>query len=222
MKIQFDAPPSSAQESNGLPVRYAASKRRVPRWRWYLLLALVLAPPAYFLARFAASYWWETVPALIVTEQVVVRAQEAGRVQHIVAVGEQVATGQPLMALQEPAPSNLDSALQPPSPALAAAVVTQRDAARNHIEALSIRQSMLNEALRLAQHQLALQQERLYTMEQLRSQGAATRQEVDNAKFQEIQALSDANKAQAEASENQVLLASGRAAGQGVLNHFAR
>ena len=211
MKIQFDAPPSSAQESNGLPVRYAASKRRVPRWRWYLLLALVLAPPAYFLARFAASYWWETVPALIVTEQVVVRAQEAGRVQHIVAVGEQVATGQPLMALQEPAPSNLDSALQPPSPALAAAVVTQRDAARNHIEALSIRQSMLNEALRLAQHQLALQQERLYTMEQLRSQGAATRQEVDNAKFQEIQALSDANKARAEVGENQALLANGRA-----------
>ena len=42
MKINFDAPPTSAQETNGLEVRYAAAKRRVPRWRWYLLLAMVL------------------------------------------------------------------------------------------------------------------------------------------------------------------------------------
>ena len=56
MKIQFDTPPSSAQEANGLSVRYAAAKRRVPRWRWYLLLTLVLVPPAYFLARFTTSY----------------------------------------------------------------------------------------------------------------------------------------------------------------------
>ncbi len=209
MKIQFDAPPSSAQETNGLSVRYAASKRRVPRWRWYLLLVLVLAPPAYFLTRFAASYWWETVPALIVTEQVMVRAQQAGRVQRIVPAGEQVSDGQLLMELQEPTPSIPRSPLQPPSADLLAVAT---EAAQAQVASLAIRQSVLNEALRLAQRQLALQQERLHTLEQLRSQGAATRQEVDNAKFQEIQALSDANKAQAEASENQVLLASGRAA----------
>ena len=227
MKIQFDTPPSSAQEANGLSVRYAAAKRRVPRWRWYLLLTLVLVPPAYFLARFAASYWWETAPAIVVTEQVVVRAQHPGRVEHAVPAGEQVAAGHPLMELREPARSDPDGALQMPlqmplpmpmqmqTPAQTAEVARQAAAqapAQAQAATLSLRQSMLDEALRLAQRQLALQQERLRTMEQLRSQGAATRQEVDNAKFQEIQALSDAGKARAGARENQALLASERAA----------
>ena len=72
MKIQFDKPPGSAQENNGLSVRYAAAKRKVPRWRWYLLLAMVLTPPAYLLTRFMVAYWWETTPAIVMTEQVVV------------------------------------------------------------------------------------------------------------------------------------------------------
>ena len=219
MKIQFDTPPSSAQEANGLSVRYAAAKRRVPRWRWYLLLTLVLVPPAYFLALFAASYWWETAPAIVVTEQVVVRAQHPGRVEHAVHAGEQVAAGHPLMELREPARSDPDGALQMPlplpmqmqTPAQTAAVARQA-ASQAQAATLSLRQSMLDEALRLAQRQLALQQERLRTMEQLRSQGAATRQEVDNAKFQEIQALSDASKARAGASENRALRASARTA----------
>ena len=219
MKIQFDTPPSSAQEANGLSVCYAAAKRRVPRWRWYLLLTLVLVPPAYFLARFAASYWWQTAPAIVVTEQVVVRAQHPGRVEHAVPAGEQVAAGHPLMELREPARNDPDGALQMPlplpmqmqTPAQTAAVARQA-ASQAQAATLSLRQSMLDEALRLAQRQLALQQERLRTMEQLRSQGAATRQEVDNAKFQEIQALSDASKARAGASENRALLASERAA----------
>ncbi len=63
MKINFDAPPTSAQETNGLEVRYAAAKRRVPRWRWYLLLAMVLVAPAYLLVRFSIAYWWVSTPA---------------------------------------------------------------------------------------------------------------------------------------------------------------
>ena len=63
MKINFDAPPTSAQETNGLEVRYAAAKRRVPRWRWYLLLAMVLVAPAYLLVRFGIAYWWVSTPA---------------------------------------------------------------------------------------------------------------------------------------------------------------
>ena len=63
MKIQFDQPPGSAQENNGLSVRYAAAKRKVPRWRWYLLLAMVLTPPAYLLTRFLVAYRWGATPA---------------------------------------------------------------------------------------------------------------------------------------------------------------
>ena len=155
MKIQFDTPPSSAQEANGLSVRYAAAKRRVPRWRWYLLLTLVLVPPAYFLARFAASYRWQTAPAIVVTEQVVVRAQHPGRVEHAVPAGEQVAAGHPLMELREPARNDPDGALQMPlplpmqmqTPAQTAAVARQA-ASQAQAATLSLRQSMLDEALR--------------------------------------------------------------------------
>ena len=216
MKIQFDAPPGSAQEANGLSVRYAAAKRRVPRWRWYLLLALVLAPPAFFLFRFATSYWWETAPAILVTEQVVVRAQHAGRVQRAVQAGAQVAADQPLVELQEPEGNVTDGGVlqtkaqrQPPDQI---AALARQAAARAQAAALALRQPMLDEALRLAQRQLALQQERLRTMEQLRNQGAATRQELDNAKFQELQALSETGKARAGAGENRALRASARTA----------
>ena len=78
MKINFDAPPTSAQETNGLEVRYAAAKRRVPRWRWYLLLAMVLVAPAYLLVRFGIAYWWVSTPAQVVLEQATLRAPAAG------------------------------------------------------------------------------------------------------------------------------------------------
>ena len=41
MKINFDAPPKSAEVSNGIHVNYPAGKRQVPQWRWFLVLALV-------------------------------------------------------------------------------------------------------------------------------------------------------------------------------------
>ena len=100
MKIQFDIPPSSPQESNGLSVKYAASKRQVPRWRWYLLLAMVLTPPAYLLGRFVVSYWWETTPGLVVTEQTVLRSITPGQVVHIAGVGDRLSAGQALMEVQ--------------------------------------------------------------------------------------------------------------------------
>ena len=200
MKIQFDVPPSSAQESQGLPVRYATSRRQVPRWRWYLLLAIVLAAPAYLATRFAVSYWWETVPAVVRTEQVVVRAQAAGRVARIANVGDQIPAGQAVMELQSPATAGSASIAAP-------LAQTAGDPRRAQAETLAIRQTMLDEAQRLAQRQLALQQERLRTMESLRAQEASTRQEVDNARFQELQARTDAAKARTDASENRAQLA---------------
>ena len=200
MKIQFDKPPGSAQENNGLSVRYAAAKRKVPRWRWYLLLAMVLTPPAYLLTRFMVAYWWETTPAIVMTEQVVVRARAAGRVAQIAATGALVRAGEPVMAME--------SAALPrqPSPTLSTPPAAMDDP-RTSITAVATRQVMFNEALRLAQSQLALQQERVRTMQALRAEGAATRQELDNARFQELQARADANRAQADVSENRHLLA---------------
>lgn len=200
MKIQFDKPPGSAQETNGLFVRYAASKRKVPRWRWYLLLAMVLTPPGYLLTRFMVAYWWETAPAVVITEQVVVRAREAGRVTQIADIGALVRAGQPVIALDTTtgATRTLSSAATP-RPA--------SDPSQTTLETFASRQTTLDEALRLAHSQLALQQERVRTMQALRAEGAATRQELDNARFQELQARADANRAQADVSENRHLLA---------------
>lgn len=189
MKIKFDKPPGSPQEANGLPVRYAAAKRRVPRWRWHLLLAMVLIPPAYFLSRFMLTYWWETAPAIVMTEQVVMRASEPGRVTHIAGIGAQVRAGHTVLTMQHAAPDT-------PAPAT---------------EDFASRQAILDEAWRLAQRQLTLQQERLRTIQTLRAQGAATRQEVDAALVQELQAQADANRARADAADNRARLSSERA-----------
>ncbi|ART49308.1 HlyD family secretion protein [Acidovorax carolinensis] len=203
MKIQFDKPPGSAQETNGLSVRYAAAKRKVPRWRWYLLLAMVLTPPGYLLTRFMVAYWWETAPAVVITEQVVVRAREAGRVTHIVEMGAVVRAGQPVIAVETATGTTQ-------APSSTSAPTPTSNTSRTSIDAFVSRQATLDEALRLAQSQLALQQEHLRTMQALRAQGAATRQEVDNAHTQELQARANVNRAHAEASENRSLLARDR------------
>lgn len=195
MKIQFDTPPSSARETNGLAVRYAAAKRQVPRWRWYLLLAMVLVLPAYLLIRFSIAYWWETTPAQVTVEQITLRAPAAGRVARIAEAGATVQPGQPLMELEAPA----GETPTPPIPVPAATTAESQPGQ-------AARQAMLAEAQRLAQSRLAIQQERLQAMQKLREQGAATRQEVDNLRFQELQAQADLSRARADVREHQALL----------------
>lgn len=201
MKIQFDKPPSSAQETNGLSVRYAASKRNVPRWRWYLLLAMVLIPPGYLLTRFMVAYWWETAPAIVMTEQVVVRAREAGKVTHIASTGTSVRAGQTVIAVE-----STTGATQVP-PAKATPAESMGHPPRASMDAFTTRQASLDEGLRLAQSQLVLQQAQLRTLQALQAQGAATRQEVDNAQSQVLQARANANRARADANESRALFA---------------
>lgn len=205
MKIQFDVPPSSPQESNGLSVRYAASKRQVPRWRWYLLLAMVLTPPAYLLGRFAVSYWWETMPGLVVTEQTVLRALTPGQVVSIANVGDKLRAGQAMMEVRKDAPT--DAA--PIAPATSATAATHTPAERH--EPLAERLVAQEDVHRLALQQLALQQERLQAIQSLRAEGAATRSEVDSAQAQVYQAQAEANRARAAAQETRLVLAQARA-----------
>lgn len=214
MKIQFDIPPGSAQEANGLPVRYAAAKRQVPRWRWYLLLAMVLAAPAYLLMRFAIAYWWETAPGFVVTEQVAVGVHTSGRVARIVAVGETVPAGQPVMVLEPPT-----AAGAPASTALAAplAAATDPAVAQAVAQGQAARLAGLKEAERLALQQAALHQERVRTMEGLRLQGAATRQELDGVRLQAMQAQAGVDRARAERAETAAQVARDRALAQAAL-----
>ena len=206
MKIQFDIPPSSPQESNGLSVKYAASKRQVPRWRWYLLLAMVLTPPAYLLGRFVVSYWWETTPGLVVTEQTVLRSITPGQVVHIAGVGERLSAGQALMEVKRDAPASAATTNQPMAePPLESAI-----AGTSPSEPLAERLASQEAAHRLSQQQLALQQERLHAIQSLRAEGAATRSEVDNAQMQVFQAQAEASRTRAAAQEARLALAQAR------------
>lgn len=200
MKIQFDIPPGSAQESNGLAVHYAAARRKVPRWRWYLLLAAVLVPPGYFVVRFGLSYFRETTPAQVIVAQATLRSQAPGRVARIAAEGQSLEPGQPVLELETPPP--VEAPLE--APALPAAPLPAPTAPS---PAWTTRQATLLEAQRLALSQLHIQQERLHRMQGLREQGAATQQELDNARFQELQARADVNRAQADVRDHRAALA---------------
>jgi multidrug resistance efflux pump len=189
MKIRFDLPPASAQESNGLSVRYAAAKRQVPRWRWHLLLTLVLLPPLYFALRFASSYWWETAPGFVLMPDIVVKAGAPGRLAAVAPLHSQLRAGDALAQLDTPLPA---PALVGPG-----AETGLLSAARRHAA---------EEAVRLAKAQLQLRQQRLHAVRQLMADGAATAAEHGSAEAQVLAARSELTKANLE-------LAQARAAG---------
>ena len=107
--------------------------------------------------------------------------------------------GQPVLELQAPPPA--EAPQQAPA---APAAPLARPAAPT--PAWTAREATLVEAQRLALSQLHIQQERLQRMQGLRDQGAATQQELDNARFQELQARADVNRAQADVREHRAAL----------------
>lgn len=188
MKIRFDVPPGAGQDPTGVAVRYAAAKRQVPRWRWYLLLALVLAAPAYLALRFLAGLVWATVPAIVLLEQSLVRVPAAGVLTQVPAVGDRIAAGGIVLQVQiaappAPAPQAPAPAATPPGPALA-------------------REGALREAVALATQHLRLHSERLTRMEALAEQAAATRPEVEAARVQVLQARGELNRSRGELAEH--------------------
>lgn len=179
MKIRFDVPPVSDRESRGVAVRYAEAKRSVPRWRWRLLLALVIAPPLYFVLRFAQAYLWATAPGVVEMPQLAVRSGVSGRVVQLVGEGAPVRAGQPLARV-------LPGDARPPSPP--AAPPPAPDGA----------EAAAREALGLAQQQQRLRRERLAAVQRLAAQGAATVAEIEQARAQLLQASAELIRARAD------------------------
>jgi multidrug resistance efflux pump len=187
MKIKFDLPPAAANQSNGLAVRYATAKRSVPRWRWNLLLGVVLLAPAYFLVRFAVASWWTTSPAIVVIEPVTVKAGAAGRVESVAEAGLRVDKGAALATLRPAAAS--DAGHEPaPAPVKAPAQPRVHEA----------RSAASRASLSVAERQLQLSRSRLSTMQALFDDAAATAGELANARAQVLQAEAGLAQAQAE------------------------
>ena len=208
MKIQFDTPPSTPQETNGVAVRYAAAKRQVPQWRWYLLLGMVLALPAYLLVRFAMSYWWESTPAQVVLEQMVLRAPISGRIVQTLDAGAAVAAGSAVLRIAPPETASLDSTRTPP-PAPQPSPPSARDIANAAAtrSAAAARLRLLEESEQIARQQLALHQQRVQRMQTLMDQAAATRQEVEAMRLQALQAQTDLSRARADLGEHRATMA---------------
>lgn len=99
MKINYQ-PSTKAQkptEDNGFKVDYAPSKRNSMKWRWYLLLALVIAPVLLLLWVLLRPAIFVLAPGVLTTEPLEMRANHKGILADInVHPGEQVTAGQVL------------------------------------------------------------------------------------------------------------------------------
>ena len=178
MKIRFDTPPARADQAGDLSVRYAAAKRTVPRWRWRLVLLLLALTPAYFVIRALSSFFWETAPGLVVMQSTVVRAGVSGHVTFLAESGARLARGDVLARVQ---PANAAT----PAPPLSSAGVAPPLTGTPRMDE---RSAPLQQALRVAEQQRRLAQDRLKLMQSLRAQDAATEQEVQSARAAALQA----------------------------------
>lgn len=179
MKINFDAPPRSAEVNNGIHVNYDSVKRNVPQWRWFLVLALVMLLPAYFVWKIGQAAMGQNTPGAVVLESVLVRAPASGVVEELIAEGASVTQGQSIAKLRQ-ASSSTEETQSVSDTVLSAGDPYERE-----------RKSALQANIENEQEKLALAQRRVSQMQALFRAGAATRQEVDAARMQLLQIRSD-------------------------------
>jgi len=198
VRVRFDAPPGSATESQGLAVRYAAAKRRVSSWRWYLLFAGVVALPLYFGVQLLLALVWVTAPGQVELQESFVKAGAAGHVamlaaegQHVNA-GEEVARVTPLPAVMPPDPKAATAA--GPQPLSSTEAAAEHDAAGARIDAA-------RGALDLARRQLAERERWRRTIDELVAQGAATAAEQQAAEAHRADAEAQVVRARADLAE---------------------
>ncbi len=188
MKIRFGLPPTASTESQGLAVRYAAAKRRVPRLRWYLLVMLVSAPLLFFVVRFVSEYVWDTAPAFVVMEQATLKAGVAGYVDALVPQGTTVPEGTRLASVQRVSEARLEPEAQ----------VASMRAAKLDLRAPVKRVALAQAALALAQEQRGGRERQRKLVHELVDQGAATAGERAAADAQWTAARSDEIRAQSD------------------------
>ncbi len=173
MKINFDTPPVSATESEGLSVRYAQAKRTPPRWRWRLVLILLAIMPVYLLGRFLLGYFWQEAPGLVIMQSSLIRAGVIGHVTYLAPEGKELARGEVLARVERQVPTTLPSGLQ---------------STGDRPLTSDPREPALQESLSLASRQRDQLQQRVNLMRKLRAQEAATVQEVQTAEMDVLQA----------------------------------
>lgn len=172
MKIAFERPPAAADESGGMRVPYGAPRRTVPKWRWNLIVLLLLSPFIYFGIRGLLAWFVVVAPGTVILDQAQVKAAVAGRVVRLLPPGERVAAGAPVAWMESP---DLSERLGPEKPSEPGVAVQPQRAAM---------QAALERAGRL----VTFRQERYATYRDLFTQGAVTAADLANALAQLQQA----------------------------------
>jgi HlyD family secretion protein len=197
MKVRFNTPPTEAVESNGLPLRYAAAKRHVPRLRWYFLVALVATPLLYFSSNIFLAAIWDSSPGFVVLNEVVVRAEVSGLVHTLLREGAAVSADKPLAHLRMPTSVEGAGYTNTTEPVTAKEVADGRPTPEE-MEGVRARINQANAVLPLVREQVAVAARRRTAIEQLVLQGAATAAEQAQAQGQWAVAEADRLRAEAE------------------------
>jgi len=195
MKIQFNTRrQKDPTRDQGLKVPYAPAKRRLPQWRWYLILLVVSSPLLYFIYNLVSSQVIISAPGLITLEKIPINSASTGYVSKIhISVGETISKGKVLVDLGSPALDEkervLKAELDHPDPSLPPLGLRMENLLRNRVK--------------LAKKNAAYQKKKLGEVRFLFDQGAATIAEVNQAEAMYDQARFTLNQSRSELTAQQ-------------------
>jgi multidrug resistance efflux pump len=193
VRLRFDANKSKdPTREKGVQVPYAPAKRKVSQWRWYLIVFIVSSPLLYFITKLLLSFLIVTAPGYLSLEKVSINCAATGYVNRMnVQVGDTVPEGYVLVELGSPALDEREYMLRSELRSLASPLPPPG----LHTEAL------LRERTRLANRNVAYQEEKRKKVHFLVDQGAATIAELNLAEADVNRAQITLNQAQSELTD---------------------
>lgn len=180
MKIRFSADPVVAHETNGLAVRYAASKRQIANWRWRILVLFVLAPLLIFAARLLYGAVWADMPGFVAIDETVLKAPVAGRIVSTLPVGSPVKAGDIIAELRNDVIEHEYRYLVDAHRAKVERLTSnQANAGRTGVDTSAMRSyATARSALNDAQELIEIRRQQYAKLTELADHGAATQAEV--------------------------------------------
>jgi multidrug resistance efflux pump len=171
VRVRFHREARTTPEAvDGLKVPYAPAKRKSPKWRWWLILAVVLSPALYLVFTALRSLLILSANGTVMLEQYEVRATGTGQLVELAAVqGTLVSRGQILARIR-------DASLE-------AAIASGRTQRREPRKVDRRTEAGLREELELHQRVLSAAQERVAVVKELIESRAATSGELREAQI---------------------------------------
>jgi multidrug resistance efflux pump len=183
MKVSFDNKKTQdPARVKGVRVPYAAAKRNVSQWRWYLILLVVASPLLYLLWKLLTPYVTVSAPGYISLEKVSINSTASGIVDQIhVQAGDLVVENQVVVTLYNPGLLERQQVLRAERETLGDTTGAGQASS----------EAMLKKTIDLSRNQVSYQEALLKDVQFLYSMGAATIAELNHAKAQRDKTLND-------------------------------